>query len=162
MPVIGKFTLALLLLVSLSAAAVIEIEPLPNQELETRYRAMLEVMRCPKCQNQNLKDSNSPIAADLRGEIRRLLEEGRTDEEIVTYLVNRYGDFVRYKPALKNNTLVLWFGPSVLVLVAVLVGILIVRRQRRTVAVTSPLSATEQQRLSELLDTESKPREDKQ
>lgn len=161
MPVTGKFTLALLLLVTLSAAAVIEIEPLPNQELETRYRAMLEEMRCPKCQNQNLKDSNSPIAADLRGEIRRLLEEGRTDDEIVTYLVDRYGDFVRYRPALKNNTLVLWFGPGALILVAVLVGILIVRRQRKTVVETPSLSTTEQQRLNELLDKGSKQREDK-
>ena len=84
-------------------SAVIEIAPLSSEELEARYRQLIDELRCPKCQNQNLADSDSPIAADLREQIRTLLEEGRSDDEVVAYLVDRYGDFVRYKPGLPRR-----------------------------------------------------------
>jgi cytochrome c-type biogenesis protein CcmH len=143
--------LGLCLLVA-PALAVIELVPLSSQELEARYRVLIAETRCPKCQNQNLADSDAPIAADLRGEIRRLLEEGYDDREIATHLVERYGDFVLYRPAVQKNTLVLWFGPLVLALVGLLVLVLIVRRQRRSTVVDSqPLAADEQHKLDALL-----------
>ncbi len=146
----------LALLWCVSALAVIEIEPLSSPELEERYRELIDVLRCPKCQNQNLADSNSPIAADLRAQVRNLLEEGKSDEEIINYLVERYGEFVRYRPAVKENTLVLWFGPVALLVAGGLVLFFVVRLYRRPrTAPDAPLSADERARLDTLLADES-------
>ena len=79
-----------------------------NQE---RFYTLLDTYRCPKCQSSNLSGSNAPIAKDLKREIHRLIEEGKTDEQIEAFLRSRYGDFILYKPALRKNTLILWLGP---------------------------------------------------
>ena len=102
--------LGLLLMVGSVSAAVDTFEFSSEQERD-RFYAIGAELRCPKCQNQNIADSDAPIASDLRKEVYRLLDEGRSDEEIVDYMVARYGEFVRYKPALNRETLVLWFGP---------------------------------------------------
>ena len=149
------FCLALLCLYSLGAWAVIEIAPLSNAQLEARYRDLIEELRCPKCQNQNLADSNSPIAADLREQVRELLEAGKNDDEIVAYLVDRYGDFVRYRPAVKSNTLVLWFMPAALVIIGVLAIVAVFRFYRRPPAVSGELSGAEKARLEALLREDS-------
>ncbi len=141
-----------LCLLTIPAWAVIEIAPLSNAELEARYRVLIAEMRCPKCQNQNLADSDAPIAADLRGEIRRLLEEGYSDREIADHLVERYGDFVRYRPAVQSNTLLLWFGPGALALIGLLALVAVVRRQRQQAPVDDrPLDPDEQRKLEALL-----------
>lgn len=148
------FRLALvvwLAMVALSAHSVIEIAPLSTEDLEGRYRELIEELRCPKCQNQNLADSNSPIAADLREQVRVLLEEGRSDDEIVEFLVDRYGDFVRYKPALNATTAVLWFAPMALLLLGIVVVFVVVRAYRRTAVNAGELSEQERARLAELL-----------
>lgn len=147
----GWLVVAMLLLAAVKALAVIEIAPLSNEELEARYRVLIEELRCPKCQNQNLADSNSPIAADLRAQIRTLLEEGKSDEEIVTYLVHRYGEFVRYRPAVKKDTLVLWFAPAVIFVLALVVALAVIRGYRRRPAAEAPLSDEEKQRLDQLV-----------
>lgn len=139
-----------LLAACMNTWAVIEIAPLSNEALEQRYRELIEELRCPKCQNQNLADSNSPIAADLREQVRVLLEEGKTDEETIAFLVERYGDFVRYRPAVKDNTLLLWFAPAALVLVAIFAIVLVVRGYRRPLK-SGALDADEQARLQALL-----------
>jgi cytochrome c-type biogenesis protein CcmH len=82
-----------------------------NQE---RFYTLLETYRCPKCQSSNLSGSNAPIAKDLKREIHRLIEEGKTDEQIEAFLRSRYGDFILYKPALRKNTLILWLGPFII------------------------------------------------
>ena len=82
-----------------------------NQE---RFYTLLDTYRCPKCQSSNLSGSNAPIAKDLKREIHRLIEEGKTDEQIEAFLRSRYGDFILYKPALRKNTLILWLGPFIL------------------------------------------------
>ena len=82
-----------------------------NQE---RFYTLLETYRCPKCQSSNLSGSNAPIAKDLKREIHRLIEEGKTDKQIEAFLRSRYGDFILYKPALRKNTLILWLGPFIL------------------------------------------------
>lgn len=150
-PVLRTLLSLLLLLASVSAVAVIEIAPLSSAELEARYRELLAELRCPKCQNQNLADSDSPIAADLREQVRVLLEEGKSDDEVVAYLVDRYGDFVRYRPAVQSNTLVLWFGPAVLGVLALLAIVLVVRAYRRPRSATPDLSEAERRRLQQLL-----------
>lgn len=84
--------------------------------VEARLKALSHELRCLVCQNQTLSDSSAPLAEDLRREIRELIAKGMTDQEITDYLVARYGDFVRYRPPLKSQTVLLWVGPSVLLL----------------------------------------------
>lgn len=107
-----------LLVVSLfmvcTAQAAIEVYEFEDDELRARYQVFVEEMRCPKCQNQNLAGSDSPIAADLRRELHRLLNEGKSDEEITDFMVARYGDFILYKPRVQSSTLMLWLTPLVL------------------------------------------------
>lgn len=85
--------------------------------LNERYRSLLHEIRCPKCLNTSIADSNAPIAADLRGEVHRKMAEGASDEEIVEFLVSRYGEFVVYRPPLTPATWALWSGPLVLLLI---------------------------------------------
>ena len=118
-----------------------------------RFRELTKELRCPKCQNQDIADSNAPIAADLRKEIFRMLGEGKDNQQIIDFMVDRYGDFVRYKPALTGKTELLWFGPAGLLLGGVVVIALIVRRRRvERAAGKDTLSAEERERLDQLLD----------
>ena len=151
MKVLSSLALLALVLLSGPALAVIETYQFSSPELEQRYQLLSSELRCPKCQNQNLADSDAPIAADLRGEIRRLLEEGRSDDEIAAHLVARYGEFVLYRPAVKGNTLVLWYGPAALALLGLVALALVVRRHRRDAPDSAPLDPAEQQRLEALL-----------
>tara|TARA_B110000908_G_C10121215_1_gene387696 strand:- start:98 stop:580 length:483 start_codon:yes stop_codon:yes gene_type:complete len=117
---------------------------------EKRFNELNKELRCPKCQNQNLADSNSPIAKDLRREVYELLHQGKADIEIMNYMVARYGDFVLYRPRVNSLTYVLWFGPAVLILIGVLVVVFIVRRkpiERKKVE----LSVDEKDKLTALL-----------
>lgn len=107
----------------------------------------------PKCQNQDIADSNAPIAADLRKEIYRMLGEGQSNQQIIDFMVDRYGNFVRYKPALNSGTWLLWFGPAALLLGGVLViGIIVTRRRGQRAEDADVLSDEERQRLAHLLD----------
>ncbi|WP_082353868.1 cytochrome c-type biogenesis protein [Marinagarivorans algicola] len=97
-----------------------------------RYNQFIEELRCPKCKNQNLVGSNAPIAKDLRRELHRLILEGETDDGIITFMVDRYGDFVLYRPPLQKNTYILWYGPIAMLLGALLVlGLIIFKRSRK-------------------------------
>ncbi|MCK9503310.1 MAG: cytochrome c-type biogenesis protein CcmH [Porticoccaceae bacterium] len=148
---IKAFFILNLIVASTALWAVIEIAPLSNETLEGRYRELIEELRCPKCQNQNLADSDSPIAADLREQVRVLLEEGKSDEEIVAYLVHRYGDFVRYRPAVQKTTMVLWFAPALFLLCALVVIVVVVKTYRRPKILQGELSELEQNRLEALM-----------
>lgn len=145
--------LLMLCLVNSTQAAIDAYEFRSEAERE-RYRTLVEELRCPKCQNQNIADSNAPIAMDLRREIYRMLEEGQSNEQIVDYLVARYGDFVRYKPPLNAKTLVLWYGPIALLVLGfgVLAFILIRRRRGANAVASNTLSEAERARLATLLD----------
>jgi len=137
------------------AHAAIDTYEFANEAERVRFRTLTQELRCPKCQNQDIADSNAPIAADLRREIFRMLGEGKDDQQIIGYMVDRYGDFVRYKPALTTRTALLWFGPWALLLGGVVIILLIVRRRRRALAGTpQDLSDAERQRLAHLLDKE--------
>ena len=126
------FLLVLLIpLASLHANAVIETYEFSTPELEVRYKALSQELRCPKCQNQNIADSNAPISRDLRAIVHEQLEAGATDEEIIVYLVDRYGEFVRYRPGVDNNTFWLWSAPLILLLMAITVVWLQIRGDRK-------------------------------
>lgn len=144
------------------ARAAIDTYEFKDEAERERFRTLTEELRCPKCQNQNIADSNAPIATDLRREIHRMLEEGKSNQDIVDYLVARYGDFVRYKPPVNARTLLLWYGPAgLLVGGLVVLGIIVVRRRR---VENSPgqvmLSADEQARLDALLSSENQDKKD--
>lgn len=102
------------LLFSTPLLAVIEGHkyPFSDPKQSHRFQELNEQLRCPKCQNQNLADSNSPVARDLRNKVYELMQAGKDDEQIVNYMVARYGEFVRYQPALNRKTLLLWGLPA--------------------------------------------------
>lgn len=142
---------------SLTSFAAIEAEDFSSEELRQRYQALVDETRCPKCQNQNLSGSDSPISADLRGQIRRLLNEGSSDQEIADYLVARYGDYILYRPRWQSSTYVLWLSPLILLLLAAAVVFTVVRRRRgdaveNEVDKISVLNAAEQAALDQVLD----------
>ena len=97
--------------------------------LQARYEKIIDEVRCLKCQNQTIKDSNAFLAADLRREIRRMLDEGKSDEEIFDFLVTRYGEFALYRPRMSGKTLILWLAPGLLLLGGAFVLVNILRRR---------------------------------
>ncbi|MEE4251026.1 MAG: cytochrome c-type biogenesis protein [Alcanivoracaceae bacterium] len=111
----------------LAAAAVEDIYQFASAEDEHRFRELLVQLRCPKCQNQAIADSDAPISQDMREQVAAMIRAGHSDEEIVGYFVERYGDFVNYQPPLTPQTLILWLGP----LLAMLAGALLVAMQMR-------------------------------
>ncbi|NQZ26400.1 MAG: cytochrome c-type biogenesis protein CcmH [Colwellia sp.] len=115
--------------VNQAEASPVDTYEFHDEVTKIRFQALTKELRCPKCQNQNLADSNSPIAADLRKELYELLQQGKADSEIVNFMVDRYGEFVLYRPRVSSLTYVLWFGPIVLILLGIIVVIVIVRRK---------------------------------
>jgi len=135
------------------ARAAIDTYEFKDEVERERFRSLTEELRCPKCQNQNIADSNAPIATDLRREIYRMLDDGRSDKEIVDFLVMRYGDFVMYKPPLDSRTWLLWYGPfGLLGLGAIVLCVLVLRRRKVEKAPAQvALSKAERERLDALL-----------
>lgn len=120
--------------------------------LEARVQALAEVLRCLVCQNQNLADSHAELAIDLKNQVREMLRQGKSEKEVVDYLVQRYGDFVLYRPPLKSSTWLLWGGPFLLVGVGL--AILFVNLRRRRKQVVTPMSDTERSAAEQMLTGE--------
>lgn len=139
----------LLLSLSLPLLAVIETYEFSSPQLEQRYRQLSGELRCPKCQNQNIADSNAPIAQDLRQLLYQQLEAGATNDEILDYMVSRYGEFVRYRPGFGGVTMVLWLAPALLLIAAL--GVVFIVLRNRPENQSTALDAGEQQRLQALL-----------
>ena len=118
--------------------------------LEQRLISISEEMRCLVCQNESLSGSRSELAQDLRREIRDLIKQGKTDAEIRTFMVDRYGDFILYRPPVKPTTWLLWIGPFVLMFAGI-VALLIYLRRRNTQVATTSLSDDENKRIDALL-----------
>ena len=124
------FLLVFNFLLSTSVAFAGEAKPLAEDPvLEARLKAMSQELRCLVCQNQTLADSNAPLAEDLRKEIRTQMRAGKSDQEVIDYLVARYGDFVRYRPPVNSNTALLWFGPFLLLIIGAFVLYRVLKRQ---------------------------------
>ena len=124
--------------------------------LEARLNILAKELRCLVCQNETLADSRADLALDLRREVREKMRQGLTDAQIKTYLTQRYGDFVLYRPPVKGTTWLLWFGPFLL-LIATIAGLTYFLKRRRTVLTEIPLSAEEAARLKTLLHAEKNP-----
>lgn len=114
---------ALTMLVLAFSLAVFAQEPLvfENQQQQDRFNQLTQELRCLVCQNQNLADSDAPLAHDLRREVYEMLQSGQSNEQIKQFLVSRYGDFVLYRPPVQNNTYFLWLAPLILLLAGALV-----------------------------------------
>jgi cytochrome c-type biogenesis protein CcmH len=141
------------LLFSINLWASIDTLQFDSVAQEEQYRDLTASLRCPKCQNNSIADSNAMIAADMRLKVYQLMKQGQSRQQIIDYMVARYGNFVSYSPPVTPSTLVLWAGPA---LFALLGGAVIILRssQRKT---RSELDEDEQQRLNALLKSDRKP-----
>lgn len=148
---VRRIAVALCVLFPLAASAFIDTWEFDDPAQFDRYRMLTEELRCPKCQNQNIADSNAPIAGDLRAEVYQMLQAGQSDEQIVDFMLARYGDFVLYKPRLSAGTLLLWFGPLLFLMAGGVTLFVMIRRNRQTSSQADNLTAAEQDRLQQLL-----------
>lgn len=121
---------AMLMVVGTASAQAIEPLPFKNHAEELRFQHLTTQLRCLVCQNENLADSNADLARDLRHEVFGLMQQGKSDDAIKQYLVDRYSDFVLYDPPVKPGTWLLWFGPGLLLLAGALVVVVTVRKRR--------------------------------
>ncbi len=141
-----------LLLVLFSLPTYSQDTPPPvNAAVEQRMIKLAEELRCLVCQNQSLADSNSGLAEDLRREIRAMIVAGKKDQEIVDFLVQRYGDFVLYRPPVRSTTMLLWFGPFALLLIGGIALYLRVKRRKQEI-VDTPLTKEERARVNAALN----------
>jgi cytochrome c-type biogenesis protein CcmH len=129
----------------------------PDAAVEARLKALAEELRCLVCQNQTIADSNAPLALDLRNQIRDQVKQGRSDDEIRGYMVQRYGDFVLYSPPMRATTVLLWGGPFALLLVGAAIYLLTVRR-RPAAKAQPPLSGERTREVAALLEGKDGPR----
>ena len=155
------FIASLLLLAGLGGAgqalAAIDVYTFDSDAQEQTFRELTKELRCPKCQNQDIADSNAGLAKDLRDKTYQMVREGKDKQEVVDYIVARYGNFILYNPPLMASTLILWLGPLLVIVIGVVM--VVVRSRRRPAAATpadSALSAEEQRRLAALLKEEEK------
>jgi cytochrome c-type biogenesis protein CcmH len=148
----GRFLSALLLALLLSgtALAVEPSEMLKDPVLEARARAISRELRCLVCQNQSIDDSNADLAHDLRMIVRERLSAGDSDAQVKAYLVARYGDFVLLDPPFEAKTLILWFGPALVLLLGAGGICTALRRRQPAAPAETPLSEAERQRLAEI------------
>ena len=155
------FIASLLLLAGLGGAgqalAAIDVYTFDSDAQEQTFRELTKELRCPKCQNQDIADSNAGLAKDLRDKTYQMVREGKDKQEVVDYMVARYGNFILYNPPLMASTLILWLGPLLVIVIGVVM--VVVRSRRRPAAATpadSALSPEEQRRLAALLKEEEK------
>ena len=150
-----------LMLFASSSLIAGEAEPVAEDPVvEAKVMDISEELRCLVCQNQTIADSDAPLAVDLRREVREMVKQGMDEEEVVSFMEERYGDFVRYRPAFKGSTLLLWIGPLLIFVIALSVLFYNLKRKRKSVDETTPLTEQERARVAELLKRDN-PGEDK-
>ncbi|MCK4493220.1 MAG: cytochrome c-type biogenesis protein CcmH [Methylococcales bacterium] len=151
----NKVLIIILSLWSMPLFAAIDVYQFKDEDKQHRFQTLVAELRCPKCQNQTLADSNSEIATDLRLKVYQMLESDKTDAVIIDYMLARYGEFVLYKPRMSGQTFLLWYGPAILLLLGLIVIFLIIRQRRLqkklTIVDKHTLDQTQQQTLDALL-----------
>ncbi|MFV1922873.1 MAG: cytochrome c-type biogenesis protein [Methylotenera sp.] len=123
-----KIWLAFILILSTAAYSA---DKGADPEFEARLKHLSNELRCLVCQNTTLADSDAPLAQDLRNEVRKLMEQGKTDEEVVAYLVARYGDFVTFRPPVKASTALLWFGPFAMLIIGLITLVVVLKKRAK-------------------------------
>jgi len=154
----GAQLLALLVLcfaalpeIQIQVQAQVDVFEFDTDEQQQRFRSLSNELRCPMCQNSNLTGSTGGVAEDLRREIHRMIMEGMSNAEIKQFMFDRYGDFILYKPRLTAETVLLWFGPLIFLLIGGFVGFGIWRRAKVVEAIDVELDSQQRQRLQQLL-----------
>ena len=150
--IFAAFTLMMMLL-SQQGFASVNLYEFSNPIDERRFQSLTRELRCPKCQNQNIADSDAPLAQDMRDLTYDMIIDGQADAQIVAYMVDRYGDFVMYNPPVKPVTWLLWFSPFVLLVFILAIVFFAKGRKKKPVASREQavLSAEDQARLNEIL-----------
>ncbi|KML67981.1 cytochrome c-type biogenesis protein [Pectobacterium peruviense] len=141
------------LLLSFSVLASSEVLRFDNDTQEQQFRELTMQLRCPKCQNNSIADSNSMIASDMRQKVYELMQQGQTKEQVVDYMVDRYGYFVTYEPPITPFTILLWLLPALFLTAG---AAMIIRRARRIKSAKEPMSEQDKKRLQTLLGREEK------
>ncbi|QOR37600.1 cytochrome c-type biogenesis protein CcmH [Billgrantia diversa] len=150
MAVIRLLFVMLLLAAGMAHGGAVEVREFSNPVLEQRYQSLTASMRCPKCQNQAIDDSDSPISKDMRERVYAMLQDGRSDIEIRNHMVQRFGDYVLYNPRLEGRTYLLWGLPAALVVAGGILVMLLVRARRN--ASVRALDDNERRRLESLIN----------
>ncbi|QYK09402.1 heme lyase NrfEFG subunit NrfF [Shewanella mangrovisoli] len=159
MRTLTKIIGGLVLLLSMATAAMatpVDTYEFKSPENQKRGLSLAHELRCPQCQNQNLIDSNSPVARDLRLEVYKMVDEGKGDDEIIEFMTSRYGEFVLYKPKMETKTYILWLGPVGLLLLGLVIGFIFIRKQRIGGSTEAEISAEDQKALDALLKRDNK------
>lgn len=148
-------SLTLMLLLPLLVHGQVDTFEFDTPEQQSRFRQLSNELRCPMCQNTNLTGSTGGVAEDLRREVHRMIMAGMSNEEIEQFMFERYGDFIFYRPRLRAETVLLWFGPLIFLIIGGLVAYSIWRRAKASEQAKTGLDATERERLEALLRRES-------
>lgn len=145
----NKVITLILCLLALPAMAVVEYHPFDDTAREQAYQTLISELRCLVCQNQTIADSNADLAKDLRQQVYDMLQQGKSQQDVVDFMTQRYGDFVMYRPAFSLKTGLLWLGPIAFLLIGIITVVLLARHKK---AVThAALDSRQQSRLNELL-----------
>ena len=147
--------LAVLLFYTFDVIAKEAVPMAKDPEMEKRVNAIASELRCLVCQNQTIADSHAELAVDLKNQVRQMVSDGKTQDDIVAYMVQRYGDFVRYRPPMEASTFLLWVGPFLLMVLGIII-LFTSLRKRREVVVEAPLSAEESSRFDAIIQEQSK------
>ena len=147
----------LILTSSLATAAPVEFNQFDNPQQEADYKTLIAELRCPQCQNNNIADSNATIATDMRAKTLELLKQGKSKDEVVSYMIERYGNFVTYNPPITPATILLWVMPVLLILFGI---VIVLSRKKKTQAVGNSQSVAkstiDQARLDKILNKDEK------
>ena len=153
-----RLLLALALLTPALSLAAIDVYQFDNEQQEQTFRELTRELRCPKCQNQDIADSNAGLAKDLRDKTYQMVHQGKEKQEVIDYMVARYGNFILYDPPMMASTLILWLGPLGVIVIGL--GVMVARARkvpRARQAAPQGLNEEERNRLAALLKEEEKP-----
>ena len=145
------FISVFLLVTHLKVSAQVDTFEFDSDEQQSRFRQLSNELRCPMCQNTNLSGSSGGVAEDLRREIHRMIREGMTNEEIEQFMFERYGDFIFYRPRLRAETMFLWFGPLLFLIIGCIIAYGIFRRANSVNRVAVDLDEEQEAKLNELV-----------
>ena len=144
-----KYLLILFLLATSFASSALDYRKLDNPDQQEAYESLTSQLRCLVCQNQTIADSNAELAADLRRQVYEMLQQGKSKDEILRFMTDRYGDFVLYKPPFKAKTGLLWLGPAAFLLIGLIAVFFFVRHKKSSV--NASFSAEKEQKIRSLL-----------